>query len=139
MSVYDEKPEPAGGFIWAIIAGGRIWPIEYIVGATQLRAICTDVHSYFNSGSFKNSFRKSSLSFLTRCRVAPTCRRLQKAGIEQSKPGTSVHPLRCASPTSGLSFQGTQPLAEKRTYELALEAHPPARYANCILQKRGTL
>ena len=31
MSVYDEKPEPAGGFIWAIIAGGRIWPTEYIV------------------------------------------------------------------------------------------------------------
>ncbi len=28
MSVYDEKPEPAGGFIWAIITGGRIWPIE---------------------------------------------------------------------------------------------------------------
>ena len=31
MSVYDEKSEPAGGFIWAIIAGGRIWPTEYIV------------------------------------------------------------------------------------------------------------
>ena len=28
MSVYDEKPEPESGFIWAIITGGRIWPIE---------------------------------------------------------------------------------------------------------------
>jgi len=81
-----------------------------------------------NCGAFEVQLRKVAFARFTRCRVAPTCRRLQKAGNEQSKPGTCVHPLRCASPTSGLSFQGTQPPAEKRTYELALEAHPPARY-----------
>ena len=41
MSVYDEKPEPAGGFIWAIIAGGRIWPTEYIVSSTDVPCIRT--------------------------------------------------------------------------------------------------